>query len=162
MKKQRVKHSNGPRRPYNSPKREQQALATRRRIRDAAQELFLERGYWATSINAIASAAGVALRTIFLAFPGKAALLSEIIQVAVRGDDRDLPVSAREQWRAMLSLPAQQLLAEFAAGTTKIQSRTARLLELGELAADHDSDLAALRDRGHANMRADFHRRSRS
>jgi AcrR family transcriptional regulator len=151
-----VKSSDGPRRPYHSPKREQQALATRRRIRAAAQELFLTRGYNATSVNAIASAAGVAIRTLFLAFPGKAALLSEIIQVAVRGDDQDLPVAAREQWQAMLALPADQLLESFAAGTATILARTARLLELGDLAADQDRDLASFRDRGHANMRADF------
>ena len=57
----------------------------------------------------------------------------------------------------MLALPAGQLLESFASGTGTILGRTARLLELGELAADQDNDLASLRDRGHANMRADFH-----
>lgn len=152
-----VKSNAGQRRPYNSPKREQQALATRRRIRGAAEELFLSRGYSATSVNAIASTAGVAIRTLFLAFPSKAALLSEIIQVAVRGDDQGRPVAAREQWQEMLALPGDQLLESFAARTATILGRTARLLELGELASDQDSDLASFRDRGHANMRADFH-----
>jgi AcrR family transcriptional regulator len=148
--------SSGQRRAYHSPRRAQQALATRRRIRTAAQELFLSRGYTATSINTIASAAGVALRTIFLAFPSKAAILSEIIQVAVRGDDQQVPVSGRAPWQTMRSLPAAELLADFASGTATILARTAPLLELGEIAADQDSELAAFRDRGHANMRSDF------
>jgi len=157
MERQPVKRSGTrPRRAYHSPKRAARALATRRRIRGAAEELFLQGGYSATSINAIAGAAGVALRTIFLAFPSKAALLSEIIQVAVRGDDQDLPVSGRKQWQAMLSRPADQLLAEFCAGTTEILKRCARLLELGELGADHDDELAALCDRGEMRMRSDF------
>lgn len=156
MSKRDVKSSKRERRPYHSPRRAQQALATRRRIRAAAERLFLSHGYTATSINMIASAAGVALRTVFLAFPSKAAILTEVIQVAVRGDDDQVPVSHRPSWQTMLSGPADQLVAEFASGTAAILARTAPLLELGEIAADQDSELAAFRDRGHANMRADF------
>lgn len=152
-----VKGSGGARRAYSSPKRAQQALETRRRIRAAARELFLIRGYTATSVNAIAEAAGVALRTIFLNFPSKAAILSEIIQVSVRGDDQPLPIAGREQWQAMLALPAQQLLAVFAVEGGRLQARAARLLELGQIAADQDSELAEFRDRGQANMRSDLH-----
>jgi AcrR family transcriptional regulator len=145
------------RRAYHSPKRAQQALETRRRISAAAQELFLTRGYTATSIDQIASAARVALRTIFLAFPSKAAILSEIIQVAVRGDDEHVLVRDRAHWQKMLSLPAPQLLVDLAYGTATILARTALLLELGEIAADQDRELATFRDRGHQNMRSDFH-----
>ena len=41
----------------------------------AADELFAERGYEATSIQAIAEQADVAVRTIYLHFPSKAAIL---------------------------------------------------------------------------------------
>ena len=44
--------------PYNSALRTAQARATRRAIVDAAAGLFIERGYGATTVNAIAAAAG--------------------------------------------------------------------------------------------------------
>ncbi|PZR65117.1 MAG: hypothetical protein DLM63_12750 [Solirubrobacterales bacterium] len=146
-----------PRRHYHSPKRAQAALATRRRIRAAAERLFLADGYAPTKMSAIAKAAGVSEPMIFLAFETKAALLGEIIQVAVRGDDEEITVSARQAWRQMLALPAEQLLERFAQGTAAVLGRTARLLALGEVAADSASELAIQRDRGHAWMRSDFH-----
>lgn len=42
----------------------QQAATTRDRIADAARRLFAEAGYGSTSIEAIAAAAGVAVRTV--------------------------------------------------------------------------------------------------
>jgi hypothetical protein len=66
-------------------------------------------------------------------------------------------MAAPERWQDMLTLPADRLLESFAARTATSLERTARLLELGEFAANQDSDLASFRDRGHHNMRADFH-----
>jgi AcrR family transcriptional regulator len=48
------------------PSRAQQKLATRDRVRRAALELFLERGFEATTTKAIAARAGVAAGTIFV------------------------------------------------------------------------------------------------
>ena len=45
---------------------------------DAARRLFLERGYAATTIPAIAEAAGVAVPTIYWAFGSKRAIVGEI------------------------------------------------------------------------------------
>ena len=60
--------------------RQQQAAATRDRIAEAARELFAERGYGATSIDAIAAAAGVAVRTVYTAFGTKREMLSYICE----------------------------------------------------------------------------------
>lgn len=49
--------------------------ATRASVLRAADALFAERGYDATSMEAIAEAADVAVRTIYLHFPSKAAIL---------------------------------------------------------------------------------------
>lgn len=51
------------RRPYDSQLRREQAVDTRRRILQTAQECFERDGYVATSMAAIASAAGVSLKT---------------------------------------------------------------------------------------------------
>jgi len=91
MSERVVKATGGPdpaRRGYRSPKREQAALETRRRIRSTAERLFLRDGYIPTTTRAISREAGVAEMTLFNAFPSKAALLSEIVRVNLRGDDR--------------------------------------------------------------------------
>src|SRR5260370_17833852 len=59
--------------------RRPRAQATRRRIRDAARRLFVERGYVATTIEAIAGEAGVAVPTVYLAFGTKPALLAALL-----------------------------------------------------------------------------------
>jgi AcrR family transcriptional regulator len=58
--------------------RELQARATRERIAQAARALFRERGYVATTIEAIAGSAGVAVPTVYSAFGSKKAILEEI------------------------------------------------------------------------------------
>lgn len=60
--------------------RQEQAAATRERIADAARRLFAADGYGATSIDAIAAAAGVAVRTVYSAFGTKREILSFICE----------------------------------------------------------------------------------
>ena len=95
------------------------------RIRREAQALFLERGYAGTTTKAIAAAAEVSEKTVFLSFPGKAALLAEIIRWNVRGDAPDERVVESAPWRAMLALPSDELLPRFADLLTQILERTA-------------------------------------
>ena len=72
-----------PRRSYNSPRRQQQAAATRRAILEAAQRLFDELGYPATTMEAIAAAAGVGKGTLFRRFGDRAGLAHALL------DDRE-------------------------------------------------------------------------
>jgi AcrR family transcriptional regulator len=60
--------------------RQQQAAATRIRIADAARQLFAQRGYGATSMEAIAAEAGVGVRTVYSAFGSKREILSLICE----------------------------------------------------------------------------------
>lgn len=143
-------------RAYRSPLRTQRALATRRRIRTAAEALFVRDGYSATSMKQVAAQAGVAERTLYLNFPTKAELLNEIIRVAVRGHDRDEPLAGGPGFGAVIQAPAGELLREFARMVAGLMSRTARLLAIGEAAATVDPALREFRDRGHAATRADL------
>jgi AcrR family transcriptional regulator len=142
-------------RRYHSPVRAQKALGTRRRIRAAAEARFLRDGYAATSMKDVAAKAGVAERTLYLNFPTKAALLNEIIRVAVRGHDRDEPLAAGETFRAVLDAPPDQVLREFGRMSAALMARTARVLAIGEAAATVDPALREFRDRGHAATRSD-------
>lgn len=67
--------------------RRERALATRRRILRAAYELFRERGYAGTTMDAIAQAVGVAVQTLYFTFHTKASILEETIGAAVGGFD---------------------------------------------------------------------------
>lgn len=58
--------------------RQQQAAATRTRIAVAARRLFRDAGYQRTSVAAIAAEAGVAERTVYVAFGAKREILSAI------------------------------------------------------------------------------------
>src|SRR6478609_3318091 len=69
-------------RRYESRLRDAQAAGTRRAIVDAATTLFVQRGYGATSIDAIAAAAGV----------GKAAILRRAYDTALMDEDDPGPL----------------------------------------------------------------------
>ena len=83
------------RRSYRSELRAQQARSTRQAIRDAAERLFVAHGYVATSINAIAEEAGVAPETVYATFKTKRALLKELLDVRIAGDDEPVAVNDR-------------------------------------------------------------------
>jgi AcrR family transcriptional regulator len=74
---------NNPARPYHSPKRRQQADATRRRILVAAERLFAKRGYPVVTMEAIARQARVSLATLYLHFPGRAAMVGALAEEIV-------------------------------------------------------------------------------
>src|SRR3954454_8695963 len=82
-------------REYRSPRRLAAARQTRARICAAARELFLANGYAATSMRAIAAAAGVAEKTVYLQFATKSAVLKEMVETAIVGDDEAIPAADR-------------------------------------------------------------------
>ncbi len=58
--------------------RTERALVTRQRIVRAARTLFTDRGYGATTLNAIAAEAGVAVQTVYAVFGSKAGILTAL------------------------------------------------------------------------------------
>src|SRR4051812_39914308 len=94
-----------PTRRYRSPRRRQQAAATRRDILAAAKRLFERHGYAATTMAAIAAEAGVALKTVYLAYETKSGLLRALWHLLLRGDEADVPIGERAWYRALLEEP---------------------------------------------------------
>jgi AcrR family transcriptional regulator len=84
------------RRRYNATRRLEQARQNRARVLDAARARFLEQGYSATTIPAVAADAGVSIETVYKAFGNKAGLLKALFDVAVVGDDEPVPMIERE------------------------------------------------------------------
>ena len=97
-----VKGAEGATRAYRSTLRADQARQTRRRIRDAADALFLDKGYVATSMDDIAESAGVSRQTVFSAFGTKANLLKEAFEVRLAGDDEPLAIADRPEAQRIL------------------------------------------------------------
>ncbi|HEY5876627.1 MAG TPA: helix-turn-helix domain-containing protein, partial [Ilumatobacteraceae bacterium] len=97
-----VKQDDLPQRRYRSTLRAEQARATRRRIRDAADALFLDRGYVGTSMDDVARAAGVSRQTVFSAFGSKANMLKEAFDVRLAGDDEPLAIADRPEAQRIL------------------------------------------------------------
>lgn len=100
-------------RSYTSPLREEQARQTQRRILDAALRLFLEQGYTATTMAAIAAAAGVSAQTVYKAFGSKPALVKRLHDVTLAGDDEPITMADRPEMIAVREEtdPRRMLLA---------------------------------------------------
>jgi AcrR family transcriptional regulator len=64
--------------------RDERAMVTRRRIADAARSLFRTRGYGATTLQAIADEAGVAVQTVYAVYGSKAGILGALRETVLR------------------------------------------------------------------------------
>ncbi|MDQ3659640.1 MAG: TetR/AcrR family transcriptional regulator [Actinomycetota bacterium] len=134
-----------PSRRYDSPRRREQAAATRRSMLETAQRLFEADGYVATSVPAIAEQAGVALKTVYLAFETKANLLRVLWEERLSGEEADLDVTERAWYREMLDEPdAQRQLRLLASQSRAVKSRSGLLMDVIRNAAGSDPEIAAL------------------
>jgi AcrR family transcriptional regulator len=128
-------------REYRSPLREASARATRDAIIGAATRLFVEQGYAATSVDAIAEAAGVSRATVFATFGGKAALLNAAYDVALVGDDEPIALPDRPRSKEVQAEPdAARLVEGYAEILTDISGRLAPIYEAVRGAASADPE----------------------
>ncbi|MYV56161.1 helix-turn-helix domain-containing protein [Streptomyces sp. SID3212] len=132
-------------RAYRSDMRTRHAAETRRLVVASAAELFITQGYAATSINAIAEAAGVSRSTVFTAAGGKLTLLKTAYDEAIVGDDRPVPLAERPASREMRSLTeGSQIVARYTGILAAAMSRVSALYEVVRVAADTEPDAALL------------------
>src|SRR4051812_47765660 len=88
-------------RPYRSELRLRQAAETRRRVIEAAADLFGQQGYRATTFAQIANGAGVSVETVQKYGP-KSALLRHAVELAAFGVEGETDISATDVGKAML------------------------------------------------------------
>ncbi len=146
------------RRRYNSPRRLEQAATTRREILKAAQRLFVEQGYAATTMSAIAAEAGVALKTVYVAFETKSGVVRALWNLLLRGDENDAPVPERGWYREVLEEPDPERQLRLNARNSRVAKlRIGGVIEVIHGAAPLDPDIDALWNRiqteFHANQR---------
>jgi AcrR family transcriptional regulator len=127
---------------------------------DAARTLFLERGYVATTIEAISEHADVPPATVYRLFASKLGILKVLVESSIAGDDQPLAVQERPDIASLLAEPdAHTLLAGLAGVTTAINQRTTGVYRVLVGAAGSDSAAAELlseirqqRDRGQGQI----------
>ena len=120
------------------------ARATRRRIIDAAAQLFVAEGYTTTTLEQIAERAGVAVQTVYFHFGNKRTLLKEAVDVAAVGDDEPVPLLERPLYRQLAGeRDPHRLLAAWTSGGREIFTRVAPIMAVVRDAAGADPDMAA-------------------
>ena len=131
--------------PYESALRAAQAQETRRAIVDAAARLFVERGYGATTVDAIAEAAGVSRKTVFSSVGSKLTALKLAIDWAIVGDDEPVPMMARPHILALRAEPdARAVLRGYVRTYCEITPRVAPIDAALRGAIGLDDDVRAL------------------
>jgi AcrR family transcriptional regulator len=132
-------------RRYDNSRREAVARATRAAVVNGARELFLGRGYSATTIEAIADASDVPLGTVYRLFGSKRGILLSVLDVAFGGDDE--PVSYRDRPATQAALAHEdpyQVIRAFSPLTRELLERSAPILGVLRSAADADPEAAEL------------------
>lgn len=141
-------------RRYESPRRRAQAESTRAQILASASTLFERQGYAATTMAAVAEDAGVALKTVYVAFETKSGLLRALWHLRLRGDQDALAVQDRTWYREVLDEPdAVRQLRLAARNSRLVKERVGVLFDVIRGAATSDPEVAALWSR----IESEFH-----
>ncbi len=131
-------------RRYDSSGRRERARQTRDQISDTAREMFLSRGYAATTVAAIAAAAHVSVETIYKGFGGKPGLVRAIIEKGLAGEG-PVPAEQRSDHIRDTEPDPRKILAAWGAFTAELAPRVGPILQLARDAAS-DPEVAAVLD----------------
>ena len=132
-------------RNYDNSRRLAQVRATRLRVIEAAKRLFIESGYPATTIEAVADAADVSLPTLYRLFGSKRALLAAVLDASFGGDDEPIAFGDRPAVRAARAeADPVKMVEAFGRILTDLMERTSAILHVLATAAQVDPEAADL------------------
>lgn len=132
-------------RRYDNSRRQAQARATRLKVIEAAKRLFIEHGYPATTIDAIAEAAEVPLPSVYRLFGSKRALLSAVLDTSFGGDDQPVAFGDRPAVRAARDEPdPARMVTAFARIVRELMDRSSAIQHVLATAAQVDPEMAEL------------------
>jgi AcrR family transcriptional regulator len=134
-------------RPDDSKRGQARTRLARAAVVEAARTLFLERGYGATTIEAISAVSDVPPATVYRLFSSKRGILKALLNVSIVGDDEAAPLADRPHVRSLLADPdpANQL-AGLVRVAAQVNSRTGPIYRILVSAASSDPDAAGLLD----------------
>jgi AcrR family transcriptional regulator len=111
----------------------------------AARSLFLDRGYAATTVEAISGHADVPPATVYRLFSGKLGILTALLDTSIAGDDEVRSLQDRPEVAELLAEPDRRMqLAGFARISVAINTRSADIYRILVSAAGSDPEAAVL------------------
>jgi AcrR family transcriptional regulator len=133
-------------RSYNNSRRTEAARQTRLAIVAAARDLFLELGYPSTTLVAIAARADVSVQTVYFQFANKRAVLKDVVDQSIAGDDESRPINERDWVQQIREEPdARKKLRLLVHAVSDILYRVAPIDQMLRSAGEVDPEAAALR-----------------
>jgi AcrR family transcriptional regulator len=127
---------------------------TEERILAAARELFVRDGYAATTLTAVADAARVAHRTVYVRFGTKAELLKRVVDVAIVGDTKNIDLQSRNWYQAALAAPTiDERIELFADGSSALMARAGDVFAVAQQAEPVEPVIADAARAGRAATR---------
>ncbi|UVE94478.1 TetR/AcrR family transcriptional regulator [Dietzia sp. B32] len=129
-------------RTYSSERRTERARQNRATVVGVAHEMFVERGWVATTMAEVASAAGLARQTVYQQFDGKLSLLDACIDLSL-SDGADVPVRELTDYMKMGVGSVGDRLAAGAAWLRGAHERSAAIQHVLDEAAVVDRNAAA-------------------
>ena len=133
------------RRTYDGAARQARTRRTQAAVVEAAQGLFVERGYAATTIDAISERSDTPPTTVYRLFSSKLGILKAMLDVSIGGDDQAVAMADRPQVRALFSaVDPQGQVAAFAALLRQVMARVGPVHRILADAARSDQDAASL------------------
>jgi AcrR family transcriptional regulator len=134
-------------RAYDGSRRAERTRATKRAVVAASHELFLTRGFADTTVDAISAASRVPIATVYRLFRTKTAILKQVIDTAVVGDDAPAALGDRSIVKdAQAADDPKTMTAAFAHVARQVFDNTAALRLVLRVAAALDSEAAELQD----------------
>src|ERR1700754_4971554 len=123
----------GVKRKYDATSRQENARRTRARVLDTALRLFTETGYAATTMQQVATGAGVSPETVYKSFGGKAGLVRGLYERGLGGTGA-VPAPTRSDAMSAAAADARSMLRGWADLTAEVAPRAAPLLLLVQVA----------------------------
>jgi AcrR family transcriptional regulator len=119
----------------------------RRAVIEAARTLFVDRGYAATTVDAVSKQSDVPVATVYRLFASKLGILKALLDTSIAGDDRPVAVQDRPEVAARFDeADPRAMLAGVAGITTEINRRTNDVYRVLVGAARSDPAAAELLD----------------
>jgi AcrR family transcriptional regulator len=132
-----------PRRRYDSSGRQAQTRRNREAVLDAAQRQFLEGGYAATTIVAIAAEAGVSVETVYKAFGGKSGLVRAVYDRGLAGPE-PVPAYRRADEIRERETDPRVIMETWGTIASEVSAVVSPVTRLVRAAAAADPDLTSL------------------
>jgi AcrR family transcriptional regulator len=133
------------RRPPKEAAHQARTRRTRAAVVEAARDLFVDRGYAATTVEAISERSETPQATVYRLFGSKLGILKAVLDVSIGGDDEAVAMLDRPQVRALLAdADPNNQLAGFATLVSDVMARVGPVHRILSDAARSDPGAAAL------------------